>query len=436
MTSASLLPQAGTKRKWYILLCTLVGACGSPGADQGTAGGPGAESGSSNIGGAQDNPGNAGGANATGDSSGAANSPSPLPIGSVPNAESAGPCVDALPLKMPYDWTYATRETQATIEPGGEYLGCDRMAVSPPPSARNTFLRAFHSNVDKGTHHEVLLYDSAQIAQSRTCSGDSSTPLWKGADAISGGIDFATTAAKNLVQLATGVGAYDWSLPERYGIFLDNTGDGSWVSNHHYLNLTSNPVAVDASFEFHVIDSVQYPLGRIFAGAGQSAISVPAMTVGTTTGTLIAPFDLEIVVVGSHMHEHGTKFEQFFFDGSKTYEIPFYTSTTWDSPRVTVVAPIHLKKGQGITYRCTYNNFEAHTLVHIPGGLLEGTKGYEMCSVWDYYSYPLGLGYTGQLPPVLSGDIPADGASTALAFDPALEGANEAAANQACRSTK
>lgn len=322
------------------------------------------------------------------------------------------------------EWSYDLVQTSATIPPGTEYLGCERLPVTKPPSPRPTFLRSFDSNVDVGTHHMVLFFDDAPLPEGqRTCSRDPS-PLWytdlpRIGVGLAGVFDFAATAAKNPSSIATGVGPYSWSLPTGYGIFLSSSGDGQWVTNHHYLNLGTDPIEVGGRYTMRVTDYVDYPLARMFAGAGEGSIRVPPQSEGSTTGTLIAPYDVDVVVLGSHMHQHGLAFEMFFYDGESTEPEPFYTSTNWDSPLIVVLdEPMRLRKGQGITYKCTYQNPYDRDLEYLENEFIAGTVGAEMCSVWNYYAYPRGEGELGRIPPTLEGAVTSDGGSVEMVPGP------------------
>lgn len=348
---------------------------------------------------------------------------SDLPEGTVPPPPGPGPCDEAELTTEPFAWSYAFDETPIPMASGEEAFSCEKFPVVPPPTARRTFLTGWDTVVDPGTHHQVLGFSANPVDTQQPCTG--STPKL---DALGGLLDLLRKLGEGgfLALVATGEGVYSVSLGDGdYGIYLGETGDGHWESDHHLINLGDSSTTIGGSYELHATDHVAYPVARVFTLL--TDIHVPAGQLGQVTGTVIAPYDLDVVIFASHMHEHGLRFEMFFYDGTRTWDEPFYVSEDWDSPKpVLPRTPVHLAAGQGITYTCHYHNFEDTELV------LGSTKGSEMCSLWLYYGYPRRSGYEGLLPPDLAATVAVDGGVGTLEFDANLHSANETAAGASC----
>jgi hypothetical protein len=84
----------------------------------------------------------------------------------------------------------------------------------------------------------------------------------------------------------------------------------------------------------------------------------------------------------------------FLYEGGAAAAEPVYVSDDWEAPKVQVLdPPVQLAAGDGITFRCTYQN-------DTPGELRWGVVGGEMCMPFVLYAYPEGS--ARGVPPTLS----------------------------------
>jgi hypothetical protein len=101
------------------------------------------------------------------------------------------------------------------------------------------------------------------------------------------------------------------------------------------------------------------------------------------------------VLLASHAHAHLTRFTLQKYDGTRTLPDLLYESKEWDSPQIIGLdTPLHLKKGEGLTYTCNYNG---------PAVFSDTTEkaDAEHCAVFTAYSYPPDR--PNELPPQLTG---------------------------------
>jgi hypothetical protein len=166
------------------------------------------------------------------------------------------------------------------------------------------------------------------------------------------------------------------------------------VTNHHVLNSSTEPVTMSARFNMYVrdLDELPHPTNELNCLSMDVAMEPGASREVTTTCT--APFDVDLVLLASHAHNHLTRFEtRLFRDGATQPEV-VYESTVWDSPDLDwQEEPIALKKGDGLTFTCYYEN-PYDQPVAFGLGLYN-----EMCATMNGYAYPVGREY--ELPPPL-----------------------------------
>jgi hypothetical protein len=120
----------------------------------------------------------------------------------------------------------------------------------------------------------------------------------------------------------------------------------------HYVNPSDEPLDVDATVRFYVAapGTVTDHAAHIFYN--NVGVYVPPHSPGTAKKTCVLPKDISLFSVTSHMHKFGTSFKAETDDGQTLYE-----STSWsEAPFHVFDPPLALKKGQKVTYTCSYQN--------------------------------------------------------------------------------
>lgn len=278
-------------------------------------------------------------------------------------------------------------EEDFVVEPGQDVVHCERFKAPSRYDGAPVYVTGFESTLPLGTHHFFMAYTTEAGVEEGPCVGDRGEPFET----------HASSAAKFI--FGSGEGLYSVRLPDGYGFYAG--ADGMFETNHHVLNISPRRLNMGGAFNILTADEadVDHPL-RSFA-CDNRGINVPAHSTGSATATCVAPFDMDLVIAGSHAHQFLTKFEARFFDGETADEEPFYISTDWDSPAITPLAePLRLNEGQGITFTCHYNNTTDEPLTY---GI--GHTG-EMCASINVYAYPADR--PNELPPTL-GSVAQDG---------------------------
>jgi hypothetical protein len=307
---------------------------------------------------------------------------------SSPSAAPAADAGDSVAEELDLD------EGTFTVAAGEEVVYCVRLPMPAAFQGRDLALTSWTSDVSSLTHHYFMFYDTASTDGSAPvpCEGDN--PLVP-----------ASMAGLNLFSmgqllLVAGVGQDSFAGNPDYGTVLQS--NGSFVTNHHVINASSEAVTITASFKLMVKNAadVLYPTRAL--SCQTTDISLPPNVATDVTATCLAPFDLDVVTMSSHAHQDLTSFEQQLYDGQTTQPGVLYTSTVWNSPVVSnLTTPLSLKAGQGITFTCHYMNATDAT---IGFGLTATT---EMCAAMNQYAYPVGM--THQVPPMLGTTILSNG---------------------------
>jgi hypothetical protein len=293
-----------------------------------------------------------------------------------------------------------------TVAPGEEVTYCVKIPMPAQFKGRELGLMSYSSDIPVPTHHYFLTYSTSSVSGTEPvpCSGTSGVLP----QATSGTTLFTSGVLATKILFGAGVGQD--TNPGRAGYGRIMEADGSFITNHHVLNVTASPVTMYARFKLQVMDSakVQHPV-RTLICADTGAIDVPAHQSATVTSTCTAPFDLDLVTTAGHAHARLTSFTAQMFDGTATQSAAFYTNTNWDNPTIDLFPGglMHLKQGQGVTFTCNYMN---NTDADISAGF---NAGNEMCALFTAYAYPADV--TFKAPPPLYGQVP--GATPAAASD-------------------
>jgi hypothetical protein len=281
-------------------------------------------------------------------------------------------------------------EGSFTVGPGQEVVYCVRIPMPDAFKGRDLALVGWDSTVPAPMHHYFMFYDPTATSGTTPVPCEGSNPEVA-----------ASSAGLNLFSMGTllfvaGTGSDSYRSNSGYGAVL--TSNGSFVTNHHVINVTANPITVGAKFTLKVTGARDIPHPTQALSCQTIDISLPAQTTTDVRATCLAPFDLDVVTMSSHAHQDLVTFETRMYDGTQTLPTVLYTSTQWESPVVEHLAtPLHLKAGQGLTFTCRFDNTTGSTI----GFGLTATS--EMCAAMTDYAYP--VTETGKVPPMIGATV-------------------------------
>jgi hypothetical protein len=165
----------------------------------------------------------------------------------------------------------------------------------------------------------------------------------------------------------------EMSLPE--GVAATLPANISIIHEVHYVNTTDQPVEV-----YSLVNAWTMPTEDVKEGiwghqVRDENITIPANSDKTEWTRCLMNEDVDVIFLGSHTHGLGTEFTVALYDGTTTGDV-FYRNNDLHSPGITQYdTPIHLSKGQGLEYSCTWHN-PSSTEIHY--GL---TAADEMCNL-------------------------------------------------------
>jgi len=221
-----------------------------------------------------------------------------------------------------------------TVPPGGEGLVCQTFASALGAQVEVT---AWTSTLSRGGHHMLVFpAPGAKDAPLAPCGGNDgqNAPIFQG--------------QKTGVQTLT--------YPE--GVAALIAEDTGLIVQIHYANPSADPITVHNAVELTLADpGVSYthlaPLQF-----DNFDISVPPGGVPTIVSkTCTIADDIDIVWLVSHSHSHAIAV------AAKVGDAPLYeTSSPQEPPMEVFEPPRRVKKGEAITYGCTYVNGSAQEI--------------------------------------------------------------------------
>ncbi|HEX5655607.1 MAG TPA: hypothetical protein VFX59_00360 [Polyangiales bacterium] len=282
-------------------------------------------------------------------------------------------------------------EGEFSVGVGEEVSYCVRIPMPKKFKGRQLALVGWESDVPKPTHHYFMTYSSEGIEGDKPvpCQGDSGIlPQSESTEGF-----FSSGVLNTKLLFATAVGQQKLLTDIGYGMVIE--ADGTFVTNHHVLNVLDQPADMYARFKLQVKDAslVPHPVRSLVCST--VSLDIPAASTTTATFTCTVPWDADIMLLAGHAHARLTTFSAQFFDGKTTQPELIYQTKSWDSPDMKVLdQPLHLTKGQGITFTCEYENRTDKT---INFGL---SANDEMCTLFGGYAYPVDR--TFEIPPPLA----------------------------------
>ena len=244
-----------------------------------------------------------------------------------------------------------------TVMPGQEVWKCQDFAN--PFGGGDTKVTSWRSTLSGGSHHLLVTLRANAAGTGVTDCGNAN-------------LDGQVFDAQSQVSETTYPEGVAFTVPAGYGFRVEA----------HYLNTSDAVFDGRAQFEAVVDES-----GEELISAGPLLITTADLTIPpngaptTITKTCTLQKDMSLVEAVSHMHKRGTRFT------AKRGDEMLYEETDYAHPtRKVFDPPVQLKKGDGITFACTYVNTGTTT---IKFGQSADTD--EMCAMFGtYYPAPVG----------------------------------------------
>ena len=300
-----------------------------------------------------------------------------IPSGQANEARQEGVAVDELGYPTDNCYGFILDEGSWELQPGEDVDYCARLPMPHEFRDRDLVITGWAWNLGT-THHYFMEYSPNPFPGSTMdpvpCNEDGS----QGTFSL---LNSANTEGSKLV-FGAGEGAGYMSTGGNHGRFIQ--ADGHFRTSHHVINFTTEPITIEAKFKVCVKEASEVPHPISSLVCNTTAINVPEGVDGDAIGTCTAPFDMDIVVLSSHAHQHLNYFTLQKYDGNETLPEILYESTDWDSPDIIhLEEPLHLKKGEGITYTC---NFKGPTVYRDDVSLPDA----DHCAAYMGYAYPAG----------------------------------------------
>jgi hypothetical protein len=154
----------------------------------------------------------------------------------------------------------------------------------------------------------------------------------------------------------------DKQLPA--GVALKLPANASLDLNSHYINGLVRPIPGEVYINLHTIPVSQVQKVARPLTLQHDTFALPPLQRTTVTRTFLFDKTVNILMLTSHNHEMGERFEIRIAGGPRNGEL-IYTSTDWKHPVILWLAqPLVLEAGQGLTSIVTFNNTTTRTLRH------------------------------------------------------------------------
>jgi hypothetical protein len=133
----------------------------------------------------------------------------------------------------------------------------------------------------------------------------------------------------------------------------------TWVLMElHAVNPSNTAVTTEAWLNAYAAspDDIEYYANGIWGSNG--AIEVQPGATETIAKRCYVQEDMDVVVIGSHFHRHGVRFEVYTLNEEDEPDERVYLSEDWEAPLLEFYTdqPIKIRGGSGFEYRCTYTN--------------------------------------------------------------------------------
>jgi hypothetical protein len=154
----------------------------------------------------------------------------------------------------------------------------------------------------------------------------------------------------------------DKQLPP--GVALRLPANASIDLNAHVVNTSTQPTNGEAYINLHTVPASQVQKLALPFYLMHDTFELPVGQRTTVTRTFLFDRPMTILMLTSHNHELGERFEIRIAGGPRNGEL-VYTSTDWKHPVILWLdRPILLQPGEGLTSVVTYNNTRPYTVYH------------------------------------------------------------------------
>jgi Copper type II ascorbate-dependent monooxygenase, C-terminal domain len=149
--------------------------------------------------------------------------------------------------------------------------------------------------------------------------------------------------------------------------------------NAHYFNRQATSLTGENFINFYTVPQASVIKEAKTINFPNYNFSIPANTRKTITTNFTFPSTTTVIMLTSHFHKTGEKFQIKIYGGVRNGEV-VYENTDWEHPlTLNLTTPIQLNAGEGLTSVVTYNNTTNHV---INFGL---TSEDEMNIIFGYY---------------------------------------------------
>lgn len=156
------------------------------------------------------------------------------------------------------------------------------------------------------------------------------------------------------------------------------------VVQSHYLNSGAAPIRVRDVVRLKTMPIEKVEKWVSTYATNDYSIQLAPHGTGEAKFDCVIPEDVNLMLIGGHMHEWGTRFEALLGPDEASLESAYivdpWTTTYRDNPPITLYFenPKHLPAGTIVRTHCTWNNTEMEPLVF----------PHEMCSVFGFIEGP------------------------------------------------
>ncbi len=302
-----------------------------------------------------------------------------LPIVDTATSVDAGASADTVPIadtSPPPGTTHTLSIGDWTLSPGQETTRCVEKRLD---NADPIFVNAIRTRLQAGSHH-LIVYRSAAPTERTTpfpC-----TPFVGGLGTGEGPLMISQVAEETL-QLPPGV---VMQLAPRQMIRIEA----------HYLNYFPDDITAHADVDFVTQPAGTFEHEADFLFYGNPSFAVPEGAYTLDWTWIDVPNGAQLFAVTGHTHQWGTNVEIAVSTGEDDPGTAIYPGAepfAWDEAPIEVFdPPLTFGPGQGLRFRCSWNNKSGHVV-----GFGESASA-EMCFLWGYY-YP-SQGYRLCAPPL------------------------------------
>ncbi len=269
------------------------------------------------------------------------------PVDAAPHPDASsdgGSCQDGLCLDPPAQG-FQLRSVGTTIDPGQDVEYCEILAIPGTPSD-TYYVNGFDVAMSAGSHH--LIVSAITDNPDPTTVGNRTTCI--GAQQLGLNIEPVTGS-----QHPTHSESYPSGVGKIYH------GGQHVVFDYHYFNTTDGPLAARAAVNFNTTDAANVTnLARSF-GFYNFSIDTPVGMQRQFSGSCTFSQDIVVYKLTRHTHQWGTDFTAWY-QGGPNDGTQIFTSPDWSITDFVLPQPVTIHAGEGFRFECDYNNTSDHEL--------------------------------------------------------------------------